>query len=70
MLFSTHVQIRDDKSRKNNNKMARISVACSIASALTTMPEKKAVLTKRMSKKRAETEGKYGKWNGGAERDA
>lgn len=34
------------------------------------MPEKKAVLTKRMSKKRAETEGKYGKWNGGAERDA
>lgn len=41
-----------------------------VASALTTMPEKKAALTKRMSKKRAKTEGKYGKWNGGAERDA
>lgn len=31
MLFSTHVQIQNDKSRKNNNKMARISEASALA---------------------------------------
>lgn len=31
MLFSTYVQIPDDKSRKNNNKIAGISVASALA---------------------------------------